>query len=555
MTPTKPPKKKKKKKKKSSKKSSKKPSAESSSVRRPKADKAGKSSSKSKTKARLIVRQLRIEDIDAVQALHRLAYPTLEPWSRKNLADHLEKFPEGQLAVELDGELVATSSSLIVDTAELGEEHVFRDVCRGGNLTGHDPAGDMLYGIDIAVTPKQRGKKLARRIYDARKDLVLRHNLKGLIFGGRMPRYHEYAEEMSARDYLAAVLRKELRDPVVTAQRANGFTVRALLPNYLPKDLESRGFAVLMEWKNPQWLPRGRSRRNRVRVASVQYEMRPIGGFDAFSKQCEFFVDTASEYRCDIVVFPELLTNQLLALVPSDNPADSARKLEAFTQPFVEFFGAAALRYNINILAGTHLTVEGDTLYNIAYFFHRDGRLSRQYKIHITPSEARWWGVSAGNRPEVFETDCGKLGIAICYDVEFPEYARVLKQKGAEILLVPYNTDIRSGHLRVRACAQARAVENHVYVVTAGATGNLPQVEGADIHYAQSAILTPSDIAFARDGIAAEATPNIETMLVHDLDLGALRKMEATGTVRPWADRRKDLYKVTYQDGDEAVEV
>lgn len=521
----------------------------SSSAKRPKA------SAKSKTAPRLVVRQLELTDIDAVQELHRLAYPTLEPWSHENLADHLRKFPEGQLAVELDGQLVATSSSLIVDAAELGEEHVFRDVCRGGDLTGHDPRGDMLYGIDIAVTPKQRGKKLARRIYDARKDLVIRLNLKGLIFGGRMPLYHKYAEEMSAREYLAAVLRKELRDPVVTAQRANGFTVRALLPNYLPKDVESRGYAVLMEWKNPQWLPRGRSRRNRVRVASVQYEMRPIDGFEAFSKQCEFFVDTASEYRCDIVVFPELLTNQLLALVPSDTPAESARKLDAFTKPFVDFFGTAALRYNINILAGTHLTVEGDTLYNIAYFFHRDGRVSRQYKIHITPSEARWWGVSAGDRPEVFDTDCGKLGIAICYDVEFPEYARVLKKKGADILLVPYNTDIRSGHLRVRACAQARAVENHVYVVTAGATGNLPQVEGADIHYAQSAILTPSDIAFARDGIAAEATPNIETMLVHDLDLGALRKMEATGTVRPWTDRRQDLYKVTFRDGDDAIEV
>lgn len=524
------------------------------STKKPKKAK-GATTKSGKSKPRLVVRQLQIDDIEAVQALHRLAYPTLEPWSRANLADHLSKFPEGQLAVELDGELVATSSSLIVDSSELGEEHVFRDVCREGNLVAHDPEGDMLYGIDIAVTPKQRGKKLARRIYDARKDLVLRRNLKGLIFGGRMPQYHKYAEEISAQEYLAAVLRKELRDPVVTAQRANGFNVRALLPGYLPKDVESRGYAVLMEWKNPQWLPKGRTRRNRIRVASVQYEMRPIDGFEAFSKQCEFFVDTASEYRCDIVVFPELLTNQLLAMVPADTPAESARKLDAFTKSYVEFFNSLALRYNINILAGTHLTVEGDTLYNIAYFFHRDGTISRQYKIHITPSEARWWGVSSGNRVEAFDTDCGKLGIAICYDVEFPELARALKRKGAELLLVPYNTDIRSGHLRVRACSQARAVENHMYVVTAGATGNLPQVEGADIHYAQSAILTPSDIAFARDGIAAEATPNIETMLVHDLDLGALRKMEATGTVRPWTDRRTDLYKVTFKDGDEDLEI
>ena len=509
----------------------------------------------SKSKARLLVRQLRLEDIDAVQALHREVYPTMQPWSRQNLEDHLARFPEGQLAIELDGELVATSSSLIVDATDLGEDHIYSDVCRGGNLIAHDREGDMLYGIDIAVTPKQRGKKLSRRIYDARKDLVIRHNLRGLVFGGRMPRFHKHAEEMTAGEYLAAVLRKELRDPVVTAQRANGFTVRALLPGYLPNDIESCGYAVLMEWKNPNWLPAGRTRRNRVRVASVQYEMRPIDGFSAFANQSEFFVDTASEYRCDIVVFPELLTNQLLAMVPADTPAESARKLDAFTQQYTDLFHALALRYNINILAGTHLTVENDTLYNIAYFFHRDGRISRQYKLHVTPSEARWWGVSPGNRANVFDTDCGRVGIAICYDVEFPEYARVLKAKGTELLLVPYNTDIRSGHLRVRACSQARAVENHLYVVTAGATGNLPQVEGADIHYAQSAILTPSDIAFARDGIAAEATPNIETMLVHDLDLAALRKMETTGTVRPWVDRRRDLYRVTFKDESQDLDV
>ncbi len=531
------------------------------SMSEPKKPKSKKKSSKNrkpsarKTKARLTVRPLCVEDIEAVQELHRRVYPTLEPWSLQNLENHLRIFPEGQLAVELDDELVATSSSLIVNSQDLGNEHSFRDVCLEGNLVGHDPTGDMLYGIDIAVTPKHRGSKLARRIYEARKDLVARMNLRGMMFGGRMPRFHKYSSEMNAREYLAAVLRKELRDPVITAQRANGFAVRALLPGYLPKDEESRGYAVLMEWQNPSWIPAGGTRKNRVRVASVQYEMRPIDSFEAFATQCEFFVDTASEYRSDLVVFPELLTNQLLALVPSGSPADSARSLDAYTGRYVEFFGSLAMRYNINILAGTHLTCEEETLYNIAYFFHRDGRMSKQYKLHITPAEARWWGVAPGNRANVIETDCGKIGIAICYDVEFPEYVRTLKAKGAEMLLVPYNTDIRSGHLRVRACSQARAVENHVYVVTAGATGNLPQVEGADIHYAQSAILTPSDIAFARDGIAAEATPNVETMLVHDLDLGALRKTEATGTVRPWVDRRTDLYRVTFRDGDDDLEI
>lgn len=505
----------------------------------------------SRSVPRLVIRQLKMSDLTDVQELHRRCYPTLEPWSHENLKNHLDTFPEGQLGVELDGTIVATSSTLVVAKDDLERDHVFTDVCFKGFLRGHDPEGDLLYGIDIAVDPKHRGFKLARRIYDARKDIVRRLNLRGIIFGGRMPGYQKLAGELKPAEYLARVLRKELRDPVITAQRANGFAIRGVLHGYLPSDMESGGNAVLMEWMNPDWVPPDRGRAGRIRVASVQYEMRPIRSFAEFATQCEFFIDTASEYRADFLLFPELLTNQLLALVQAPRPAESARLLDRFTKEYSEFFGRMAMKYNVNIIAGTHLTVEDDVLYNIAYMFHRDGRIDRQYKVHITPSEARWWGVTAGSGIHVFETDRGKVAIAICYDVEFPEFVRVTKARGAQVLFVPYNTDIRSGHLRVRACAQARAVENHMYVVTAGATGNLPQVEGADIHYAQSAILTPSDIAFARDGVAAEATPNIETMLVHDLDLAVLRRMEATGTVRTWPDRRRDLYQVRVTDGDD----
>lgn len=498
---------------------------------------------------RVVVRTLRLNDLKAIQALHRRVYPDLEPWSEANLRDHLNRFAEGQIGVELDGRLVATSSSLIVNSETVEDRHTFNDVCRDGFVHAHDANGDMLYGIDIAVEPGKRGMRLARRIYDARKELVVRKNLRGIVFGGRMPGYHKYAESVSATEYLAKVLRKEIRDPVILAQRANGFVVDGLLTDYLPKDKESRGYAVLMRWHNPNWVPTDmRSQPARtVRVAAVQYQMRSISSFDEFATQCEFFIDTASEYHCDFVLFPELLTNQLLALVPDERPAVSARKLDRFTQQYRDFFANMAIRYNINVIAGTHLTMERKTLYNIAYLFHRDGRVDRQAKLHITPSEARWWGVTAGKQLRVFDTDRGPVGISICYDVEFPEVARSLKEMGAELLFVPYNTDIESGHLRVRACAQARAIENHIYVITSGAVGNLPQVEGADIHYAQSAILTPSDIAFARGGVAAQATPNVETMLVHSLDLATLRRMEVMGTVRPWIDRRTDLYKVKFK--------
>jgi len=205
----------------------------------------------------------------------------------------------------------------------------------------------------------------------------------------------------------------------------------------------------------------------------------------------------------------------------------------------------------VNIIGGSQFTVEDERLYNIAYLFRRNGTIGKQYKLHITPSERRWWGVDPGDKVEVFETDRGKIAILICYDVEFPEVCRVAAWKGAKIFFVPFNTDERYSYLRVRLCAQARAVENGVYVAIAGCTGNLPFVDNADIHYAQSGIYTPADIPFARDAVASECTPNIETLIIHDVDTEILRRNRIMGTVRTWNDRRTDLYLVQYQDPDE----
>jgi predicted amidohydrolase len=160
-------------------------------------------------------------------------------------------------------------------------------------------------------------------------------------------------------------------------------------------------------------------------------------------------------------------------------------------------------------------------------------------------------GSAPGKGLEVFETDRGKIAILICYDIEFPEICRVATGKGADMLFVPFNTDERTGFLRVSVCARARAVENEVYVVISGCVGNLPFVQNADIHYAESAIYTPSDIAFDRDGIAASCTPNIETMLIHDIDLERLRRHRYAGNVQNWKDRRSDLYRIEFTENGE----
>lgn len=501
---------------------------------------------------RLVTRPLRVEDVPAIQDLQRRCFGGIEPWTRAQLESQIRTFAEGQIGIELDGALVATSSSLIVDEEDFGAWHTFKQVSDNGFIRNHDPEGDTLYGIDIAVDPDLRGMRLARRLYEARKEVVERHNLRAILIAGRIPGYHKVAGEMSAEEYVRKVVRKELKDPVLTTQLSNGFAIREVLRDYLPSDAESKGYAVFMEWLNPLHHPDdGRAAVRHVRVAAVQYQMRTIRSFEEFAQQVEFFVDTASEYRMDFLLFPEMVTNQLLALVPAERPGLSARRLSEFTERYIELFGRMAIKYNVNIIAGSHLTVEGDKLYNVAYLFRRDGSVDKQYKLHITPSEAHWWGVEAGHQVRVFDTDRGKVAILICYDVEFPELARIAAAKGANVLFVPFNTDIRSGYLRVRACAQARCIENGLYAVLAGPIGNLPFVEGADIHYGQACILTPSDLQFARDGVAEEATPNVETMVLHELDIEVLRRNRRTGTVRTWLDRRSDVYAVRwYEDGE-----
>ncbi len=176
--------------------------------------------------------------------------------------------------------------------------------------------------------------------------------------------------------------------------------------------------------------------------------------------------------------------------------------------------------------------------------FRRNGGIGKQYKLHVTPEERHWWGVEPGNRIEVFETDRGSVSIQIGYDITFPEVARIATRQGAEIIFVPFCTDERYAYLRIRYCAQARCIENHVYVAIAGTVGNLPSVENMDVQYAQSGIFTPSDIPFTRDAISSETTPNIETVIVDDVDLELLKRHREGGTVLNWRDRRTDLYDV-----------
>lgn len=145
---------------------------------------------------------------------------------------------------------------------------------------------------------------------------------------------------------------------------------------------------------------------------------------------------------------------------------------------------------------------------------------------------------------KVYDTDAGRVGILICYDVEFPELSRLLAEDGMQILFVPFVTDTQNAYMRVRCCSQAKAIENEYFVAITGSVGNLPKVENMDIQYSQSVVFTPCDFAFPYNGIKSEATQNTEMVLISDIDLSLLNELHMYGSVRNLKDRRKDFYEL-----------
>ncbi|TVR64793.1 MAG: GNAT family N-acetyltransferase [Candidatus Competibacteraceae bacterium] len=499
---------------------------------------------------RLKLRNLRLSDYDDMGEIMEMVYPSMDgAWSREQFASQIARFPEGQICIEDNGKVVAAAISLIVDYGRYGDRHNYKQITGDGYLTTHDPNGDTLYGVDIFVHPDYRDMRLGRRLYDARKELCEKLDLRAIIVGGRIPGYGRYAPDMTPQQYVAQVRAKELVDPILTFQLANDFHVRRIITGYLPDDTESKAYAVLLEWLNIYYEDREvliGGRKSEVRVGVVQWQMRQVTSLEDLLQQVEYFVDAVAGYKTDIVLFPEFFSGPLMALFNQRNAAEAVRELAEYTQPLREAILQLALAYNVNIIAGSMPEYVGGVLYNAAYLCRRDGTWDKQSKLHTTPDEQSYWGLQGGDRLQVFETDIGKIGILICYDVEFPELPRLLADQGMQILFVPFWTDTKNAYLRVRRCAQARAIENECYVVISGSVGNLPKVENMDMQYSQAAVFTPSDFAFPHDAIAAEATPNTEMLLIVDLDLDNLKELRMHGSVRNFRDRRMDLYKIAW---------
>ena len=493
---------------------------------------------------------LQFEDYMDIKEAMVSAYSSMPNayWKESHIRSLMQKFPEGQVVMKINGQIAGCALSIIVDYDKFDDTHSYKDITGNYTFDTHTNDGDMLYGIDVFIKPEFRGLRLGRRLYDYRKELCEKLNLKGIAFGGRIPNYHKYSEKLSPKEYIEMVKKKEINDPVLNFQMSNDFHPTKVLSGYLAGDKDSEEFAILLEWDNIYYKKPARKatqKKSTVRLGLIQWQMRPYRDMASLMQQVEYFVDAVSGYRADFALFPEFFNAPLMAVNNHLTEPQAIRELAAHTKEIAEKFSKLSISYNINIVAGSMPELRDGNLYNVGFLCKRDGTIERYEKLHVTPDEARVWGMQGGSELKVFDTDCGKIGILICYDSEFPELSRLLADDGMDILFVPFLTDTQNGYSRVRHCAQARAIENECYVAIAGSVGNLPNVHNMDIQFAQSMVFTPCDFSFPSTGIKAEATPNTEMILIADVDIDLLRELHQFGSVNNLRDRRKDLYQLT----------
>jgi predicted amidohydrolase/GNAT superfamily N-acetyltransferase len=502
-----------------------------------------------KQRRRITLEYLSLSDYQELRQAMIDSYVTMPNsyWKEHHIKFLLEKFPKGQVVVKVNGAIAGCALSLIIDSGKFEEQHTYKEITGNYTFNTHDEEGDVLYGIDIFVKPEYRGLRLGRRLYDFRKELCEDLNLRAIFIGGRMPNYHKYADKLTPRKYLQKVRSMEIHDHVLNYQMSNDFHPVKILKGYLEGDEVSGEYAVLLRWDNVYYekpTKKAKAVKRIVRIGIVQWQMRPYENMEKLMMQTEYFIDALSGYRCDFALFPEFFNAPIMARYNDLGEAEAIRKLADYTQRIVDEFAKFAISYNINIITGSMPEMVNGKLYNAGYLCKRNGELERYEKLHVTPDESKVWALNGGNTLKTFDTDCGKIGILICYDAEFPELSRILADEGMDILFVPFLTDTQNAYSRVRLCAQARAIENECYVAIAGSVGNLPNVENMDIQYAQSVVFTPCDFQFPFNGIKAEATANNEMILIADVDIDLLRELHNYGSVKNLKDRRKDIFEL-----------
>ena len=504
---------------------------------------------------KITTRRWRITDIPQIIECSKAIYDDYPPeyiYTQRQYEMQFKAFPDGQFVAVRGDRIVGYATSIIVN---IDDEFWYDvdEISGAGTFSTHNPDGDTLYGADIGVHPDFRRKGVAILLYQRRKALLKRYNLKRMIAYGRIPGYKDYAGKMTAEQYVDKVIRGELRDQALNAHLKAGYQVKKVQLD-ITIDMSSLNYSTYLEMPNPDFnvskkrissFVSVRHPARRMRICAAQYAMKPVRSWQDLEDNVTFFAEFADSYHCHFLVFPEYFTFQMFSCMKETSYGDLVRRLSGYTEQYLEMFSSLARKHNVHIIGGTQPVSENGSMYNTAHLFTPTGHVYTQEKLHITPEERKEANIQPGRAIRLFKTPFARVAIQICYDIEFPEVSRLLTLAGAEIIFVPYYTEEKKAYHRVRHCAQARAVENFIYVVLTGNVGNMKTLAGSFLNYSQAAVLTPSDFSFPERGVEGEADPNVEAAVVSELTLSSLAQQRHVATVRPLHDRRPDLYNLS----------
>ena len=273
------------------------------------------------------------------------------------------------------------------------------------------------------------------------------------------------------------------------------------------------------------------------KLALAQYPIDQVASLDAWRGKIVQWVEEAAEAGAKLLIFPEYAAMELAAADPAsmgDLP-ESLRFVAGLIDEIDSYHASLAASYGVHILAGSLPCPLADgRVVNRARLFAPNGKVGIQDKLVMTRFEREKWDIAAGGPVRVFDTVLGRIGISICYDVEFPLIARAQAEAGAMIILTPSCTDSLQGYWRVRIGAQARALENQCFVAQAPTVGMAPWSPVLDENHGAAGLFGPPDGDAPDDGVLALGELGNGQWVYADIDPARVQRWRNDGTVRPY---------------------
>jgi predicted amidohydrolase len=282
-----------------------------------------------------------------------------------------------------------------------------------------------------------------------------------------------------------------------------------------------------------------------VHISTATFQAGRVETFADFAEHVTRLVREATVDEADFLIFPEIVTAELMSFFSETDLPARVKRLADYTDDYLQLFDGLARQHGLYIVGGSHVRKLDDRLFNVAHLFSPEGEVFEQQKLHLIPLEKALF--EPGRQLSVWDTEKAKICLLTCYDIEFPETVRLATLRGAEIVLSPSATAGASGYWRIRHCAQARCIENQIFVAQSCLLGEV--IPGAPFR-GRSSILCPCDSALRETGVVAEGAMDQEGVVSAEVDTAWLKEVRIQGEVTPFNDRRQDVIEALYRETD-----